>query len=130
MERTIGNLGEEIKQPSNPYGNLSERGLQRTQMNALAVMIPQFCQARERTSLWCNWFKSGLALLRARDTIERTAKDEERTAILQFFRPSADHATANNDAISKNTEMGKASSSQWSDCKVSLEREIEVTGTG
>lgn len=27
LKRTIGNLGEEIKQPSNPYANLSERGL-------------------------------------------------------------------------------------------------------
>ncbi|TEB20502.1 hypothetical protein FA13DRAFT_1644510 [Coprinellus micaceus] len=39
MERTIGNLGEEIKQPSNPYKNLSERGLQRAQTNAAISML-------------------------------------------------------------------------------------------
>ncbi|KAL6301922.1 hypothetical protein BKA93DRAFT_861789 [Sparassis latifolia] len=33
MERTIGNLGEEIKQPSNPYANLS-------QLNAVKIMVP------------------------------------------------------------------------------------------
>jgi hypothetical protein len=39
MERTIGNLGEEIKQPSNPYANLSQRGIRRSQVNALKAMI-------------------------------------------------------------------------------------------
>ena len=40
MERTIGNLGEEIRQPSNPFANLSQRGLRRSQVNALKAMIP------------------------------------------------------------------------------------------
>jgi hypothetical protein len=40
MERTIGNLGEEIKQPSQPFANLSERGLRRCQVNALKSMLP------------------------------------------------------------------------------------------
>jgi hypothetical protein len=30
LEWTIGNLGEEIKQPSNPFANLSQRGIRRT----------------------------------------------------------------------------------------------------
>ena len=41
MERTIGNLGEEIKQPSNPYVNLSERGSKRAQINAIYAMYPE-----------------------------------------------------------------------------------------
>lgn len=40
MERTIGNLGEEIRQPSNPYANLSHRGILRAQVNALKAMVP------------------------------------------------------------------------------------------
>jgi hypothetical protein len=40
MERMIGNLGEEIKQPSQPFANLSERGLRRCQVNALKSMLP------------------------------------------------------------------------------------------
>jgi hypothetical protein len=40
MERTIGNLGEEIKQPSNPYANLSQHGIHHSQVNALKAMIP------------------------------------------------------------------------------------------
>ena len=40
LERTIGNLGEEIKQHSNPFANLSQRGIRRAQVNALKAMIP------------------------------------------------------------------------------------------
>jgi hypothetical protein len=40
MEQTIGNLGEEIKQPSNPFANLSQRGIRHSQVNALKAMIP------------------------------------------------------------------------------------------
>ena len=40
MEWTIGNLGEEISQPSNPYKNLSERAVKRVQVNALMSMVP------------------------------------------------------------------------------------------
>lgn len=40
LERTIGNLGEEIKQHSNPFANLSQHGIQRTRVNALKAMIP------------------------------------------------------------------------------------------
>jgi len=40
IEWTIGNLGQEIRQPSNPYANLLECGLQRSQINALNALIP------------------------------------------------------------------------------------------
>ncbi len=40
MERSIGNLGGQIHQPSNPYGNLAQRGLHRCQVNAIRAIIP------------------------------------------------------------------------------------------
>jgi hypothetical protein len=42
IERTIGNLGQEIKSHSQPYANMSERALRRCQMNALKAMVPDF----------------------------------------------------------------------------------------
>lgn len=39
MERTIGNLGQEIKQPSNPFANLSERSVKRCQVNILTALV-------------------------------------------------------------------------------------------
>ena len=41
MERTIGNLGQEIWQPSNPFANLARRALQRSQVNALKSIYPE-----------------------------------------------------------------------------------------
>jgi len=40
LERTIGNLGEEIKQHLNPFTNLSQRGIRRAHVNALIAIIP------------------------------------------------------------------------------------------
>jgi hypothetical protein len=41
MEHTIGNLGQEIRQPSNPFANLAQRALQRSQVNALKSIYPE-----------------------------------------------------------------------------------------
>jgi hypothetical protein len=41
MERTIGNLGQEIRQPSNPFANLARRALRRSQVNALKSIYPK-----------------------------------------------------------------------------------------
>lgn len=40
MERTIGDLGQEIRQPSNPFANLARRALRRSQVNALKTIYP------------------------------------------------------------------------------------------
>jgi hypothetical protein len=40
MEHSISNLGEEIKQPSKPFANLSQRDILCLQVNTLKAMIP------------------------------------------------------------------------------------------
>lgn len=40
MERTIGNLGQEIRLHSNPYSNISQRGVLRASVNALFSKYP------------------------------------------------------------------------------------------
>jgi len=44
LECTNGNLGEKIKQHSNPFANLSQRGIRCAQVNALKAMIPDLEQ--------------------------------------------------------------------------------------
>ena len=39
LEHTIGNLGEEIKQHSNPFANLSQQGIRHARVNTLKAMI-------------------------------------------------------------------------------------------
>lgn len=41
MERTIGNLGQEIWQPSNPYSNLTQEGVCWCHVNSLLAAIPK-----------------------------------------------------------------------------------------
>jgi hypothetical protein len=51
MERTIGNLSEEIKQHLNLFSNLAQQGIRRCQVNALKSMIPDL-EPAENPLLW------------------------------------------------------------------------------
>ncbi|KAI0027449.1 hypothetical protein K488DRAFT_74530 [Vararia minispora EC-137] len=42
IEHSIGNFGKQIRQPSNPFQNLAVHGIQRTCINALHAIYPQF----------------------------------------------------------------------------------------
>jgi hypothetical protein len=48
MERTIGNLGEEIRLHSDPYANLTQRIIDRSRVNALKNMIPDLFPDNKR----------------------------------------------------------------------------------
>ncbi|KAF8156023.1 hypothetical protein B0H34DRAFT_659651 [Crassisporium funariophilum] len=41
MERQIGDLGQQVRQPSNPFANLCQVALRRSQINALKSMCPK-----------------------------------------------------------------------------------------
>jgi len=47
MERAIGDLGKDIRQPSNPFANLSQIALRRSQMNALLNICPELDPSAE-----------------------------------------------------------------------------------
>jgi hypothetical protein len=84
MERTIGNLGEEIKQPSQPFANLSERGLRRSQTNALKVMLPHLDEEHGPPRVSIN-LGQGYILLGARDKYAHCACDKDASAICSYF---------------------------------------------
>jgi hypothetical protein len=48
MERTIGNLGEEIRLHSDPYANLTQEIIDRSRVNALKNMIPDLFPDNKR----------------------------------------------------------------------------------
>lgn len=89
MERTIGNLGEEIRQPSNPYANLSQRGLLRCQVNALKAMMPDLGPPQLSLPRGSIDLGHGYILLRAQDRYERLMHPQEGAALLQFFDTTA-----------------------------------------
>ena len=71
MEQTIGNLGQEIRQPSNPFANLSQRALQRCQVNALKAMIPDLEKSAPTVPQGGKDLSGGYILLRAKDRASR-----------------------------------------------------------
>lgn len=88
MERTIGNLGQEIRQPSNPYANLSRRGVIRCQVNALTAMFPgQLTGAMPDKQLprGAVDLGEGYALLRAQDQL-RPMRKVEAEALLAYLK--------------------------------------------
>ena len=85
MERTIGNLGREIKQPSNPYANLSQRGVRRSQLNALKAMIPDLELDQDIHPHGSEDLGDGYLLLRKRDKRPCEIGGEEGETIRSFL---------------------------------------------
>ncbi|KAG6825303.1 hypothetical protein H0H92_004107, partial [Tricholoma furcatifolium] len=84
MERTIGNLVRELRQPSNPYANLAQRSLLRCQVNALKVLIPDLIDppSPPRGSIDLN---DGYILLRRRDNNPGPFSPKQSAALAQYF---------------------------------------------
>jgi Transposase family tnp2 len=90
LERTIGNLGEEIKQHSNPFANLSQRGIRRAHVNALTAIIPDLDpnnSLKGALPRGSEDLKNGYVLLRARDKHRQCLRECEVEA-LQRFSPT------------------------------------------
>ena len=67
LEHTISNLGQEIKQPSKPYANLVNCGLQHSQLSALHVMLPDLAPDTLDLPQGAVNLGDGFVLLRAHD---------------------------------------------------------------
>lgn len=70
LERTIGNLGQEVKQDVNPYANMSRRGYLRCLINALYAIYPELTPPHQQEPglpHGSEELDGGYVLLRARD---------------------------------------------------------------
>ncbi|KIL55131.1 hypothetical protein M378DRAFT_18225 [Amanita muscaria Koide BX008] len=83
LENTIGNLGREVRQHSNPFSNLAERAVQRSQLNALHVIVPGLepCIQAKRGSVDVG---DGYTLLQAHDKFFQEVPVEEANAIQHY----------------------------------------------
>lgn len=84
MERTIGILGQEINQPSNPFQNLSERGLRRARINALENIIPDLAKPPQLPRV-SHDLGDGYILLGSRDTEKRYVSAIHIPAVHAYF---------------------------------------------
>jgi hypothetical protein len=85
MERTIGNLGREIRQPSNPFANLSQRGLLRCQINVIKAIVPDLQRPTSNLPQGAKEVGDGYILLRARDRTHRPMRDCEALALRNYL---------------------------------------------
>ncbi|KAF8350962.1 hypothetical protein F5887DRAFT_189133 [Amanita rubescens] len=82
LENTIGNLGREVRQPSNAFANLAERGLIRAQQNALRAIIPDSDGHLPNGAMPLD---NGFALLRARQKKPQRLQCEAEVAALRIY---------------------------------------------
>ena len=85
LERTIGNLGEELRQPSKPYANLANRGLRRSQVSALKSMLPDLGPDAHILPRGAVDLGSGYVLLRARDETKVVLRGKQADALRAFM---------------------------------------------
>ncbi|EIN13753.1 hypothetical protein PUNSTDRAFT_26915, partial [Punctularia strigosozonata HHB-11173 SS5] len=86
MENMIGNLGMEIKQPSNFYANLSQRSLRRSQNNALKAILPELDPESPEFPATALRLGDGFALLQPWSAQSITVSACESMAITQYMQ--------------------------------------------
>ncbi|KAG6825165.1 hypothetical protein H0H92_004520, partial [Tricholoma furcatifolium] len=85
MERTIGNLVRELRQPSNPYANLAQRALNWAQLNALKAVIPDLVEPITLPSSSID-LGDGYVLLRRRDAHVQKFETEQAVALGTYLQ--------------------------------------------
>ncbi|KAJ7017467.1 hypothetical protein C8F04DRAFT_1244092 [Mycena alexandri] len=94
LERTIGNLGEEIRQHSNPYANLSQRTIHRAWVNSLKTIIPDLEPDSVVLPRGSVDIGKGYALLRRQDSCSRSVRPCEEEAVRKYMEEEFDEEAA------------------------------------
>ncbi|KAI6139907.1 hypothetical protein EDD17DRAFT_1499927, partial [Pisolithus thermaeus] len=85
MERTIGNLGQEIHQPSDPFSNLAQQGIQHCQVNALKAMLPHLDPPKNTNLHASANLGKGYILLAMHDWYLTTIQGAEARVIAEYL---------------------------------------------
>ena len=85
MERAIGDLGGEIRLPSNPFANLSQRAVLRCQVNALKAILPELDKPKYLLPRGALDLCGGYVLLRAREPRPSLMTDSAAVALRGYY---------------------------------------------
>ncbi|KAI0321211.1 hypothetical protein OF83DRAFT_1051645 [Amylostereum chailletii] len=115
IERTIGDLGAEIKPHSNPFANLAQRALRRAQVNCLKALYPEFSDASDIAPSQAPSciLEGGYVLLHPRDNRPREVRDAEALAIRAYLR-----STIGPDAGEASWHDKQEAVRKWSRCRL------------
>ena len=90
MEWTIGNLGQEIRQPSDPFSNLAQQGIWCCQVNALKALVPTLDLTNEDSTPHASEdLGNGFVLLPKRDKHPIKTHAHDAHAIAQYLGQAA-----------------------------------------
>ncbi|KIK80002.1 hypothetical protein PAXRUDRAFT_16026 [Paxillus rubicundulus Ve08.2h10] len=87
MEHTIGNLGQEIRQPSQPYANLAREGVRRCHVNTLISILPELDNHPTGLPYGSIDLKGGYALLRKHSKYSVHPDAQVSQAIQNYLPP-------------------------------------------
>lgn len=95
MERTIGNLAQEIRlHNSSVYANLSQRAARRCQINAIKAFIPCIEPLSSALPRGSQDLGQGYVLLRRRERSPHATRTCEANAILSYLTANEIHVTS------------------------------------
>ncbi|KAI6002449.1 hypothetical protein F5J12DRAFT_894214 [Pisolithus orientalis] len=86
MEHTIGNLGQEIWQPSDPFSNLTQQGIHHCQVNVLKAMLPHLDPPENDNPHASADLHNGYVLLAKHDKCLITLQGAEAQIISEYLR--------------------------------------------
>ncbi len=125
MERAIGIFGQSIRQPSNPYRNLSVNGALMAEANALKIMIPELDKADKGLPRGAIDLGEGFQLRRAMDDCEQAVFGKEKTAILEYLQEHGINPSVSNLRVTKWARLrlpnGQIARSAWKESLKSLD---------
>lgn len=95
MERAIGDLGREIKLPSNPFANLSQRAVLRCQVNVLKAILPELDEPKNLLPRGALNLHGGYVLLRARESSPSFMINSAAVALRTYYEREGQQLTDN-----------------------------------
>ncbi|KAG2050113.1 hypothetical protein BDR06DRAFT_984131 [Suillus hirtellus] len=105
MEHTIRNLGQEIHQPSCPYTNLSQEGVQCCQVNTLLSAIPELNEPSKGLLIGAIDLGDGFALLQNVTDMHSVWLEIARSVWRETLKPSDQTYTSHNVKIKYHGEV-------------------------
>jgi len=126
LERTISNLGKEIKQHSNLFANLSQQGIRHARTNALMAIIPDLeGNGSSGGGLPCGSkdLQNGYILLHAQDKHPKSLHECEAEALRRFLPtlPETDGFSVRRWARLR-IPTGQICYTMWKELRKSLEK--------
>lgn len=122
MERTIGNLGQQIRQPSKPYANLAREGVRRSRVNALVSIMPELDSTPKSRPHKSIDLGDSYVLL-SRHSKKSVSPDDALTRALQDFLPAGQDLPRFDKWARLRLPNGQIARSLWREVELSKSRE-------